>query len=320
MTKPFIQTETESIVTRYKQPIEFSNKQLEIMWFPDEISVDKDVQSILVDMSAAEKHGVLTTLRLFTLYELKAGSEYWGSRFVKSFPRPEFRRMASTFSMFELAIHAPFYAKLNEALNVSTDEFYTEYVKEPILKERMDFIDAALNSEDDLYSTAVFSLVEGAVLYSAFAFLKHFQANGKNKLNNVCRGISFSVRDENMHSEAGAWCFRELQKEVGNISEATEKNIYEAAKALYYHECQIIKMVFQQGDIPGISSEQMEAFVAHRIDLCLENLGLRPIFNVLYNPIADWFYKDIVGFSFNDFFAGIGKEYRRDWDEKGFKW
>jgi ribonucleotide reductase beta subunit family protein with ferritin-like domain len=317
VTSADIQTPTESVVAKYKVPIEYADRQLEIFWLPGEINVEKDVQSILVDMTPAEKHGVLTTLRLFTLYELRAGGEYWGSRFVKTFPRPEFTRMASVFSMFELAVHAPFYAKLNEALNVSTDSFYTSYVEDPDLKERMEFIDKALSDEDDLYSTAVFSLVEGAVLYSAFAFLKHFQANGKNKLNNVCRGIAFSVRDEALHAEAGAWCYRALQEQIGG--DVSEK-IYDAAKILYQHETLIIDKVFEVGEISGITATQMKHFVEHRIDLCLKNLGLKALYKPKYNPIAEWFYKDITGFAFNDFFAGIGKEYRRDWNEKAFSW
>lgn len=321
LTKPaFIQTPTDSIVTRYQAPIAYANKQLEIMWFPDEIEVEKDIQSILVDMTPAERHGVLTTLRLFTLYELRAGGEYWGDRFVRSFPRPEFRRMASVFSMFELAIHAPFYSKVNEALNVSTDEFYTSYVDDPFLKARIDFIDAALNDPDDRYSTAVFSMVEGAVLYSAFAFLKSFQANGKNKINNVCRGISFSVRDEAMHSEAGAYCFRELVNETLPLDKEITERVYDAAKTMYEHEAYIVKLLFSQGEISGITEESLLQFVRHRLDLCLENMGLAPLFRVTENPIADWFYKDIVGFSFNDFFAGVGKEYRRDWNEDKFAW
>ena len=74
------------------------------------------------------------------------------------------------------------------------------------------------------------------------------------------------------------------------------------------------------GEISGITATQMKHFVEHRIDLCLKNLGMKPLYKPKYNPIAEWFYKDITGFSFNDFFAGIGKEYRRDWDEKSFSW
>lgn len=319
--KPFIQLPTESILTKYKQPIEYANKQLEVFWLPDEINVDKDIQSVLVDMTEQEKHGILTTLRLFTLYELRAGGDYWGDRFIRTFPRPEFRRMASVFSMFELAVHAPFYDKLNQALNVSTDEFYLDYVKDPVLKERMDFIDEALNDKNDLYSVGVFSMVEGAVLYSAFAFIKHFQANGKNKLNNVCRGINFSVRDESIHANAGAYCFKALLAEKKNVkTDELYDRLAEAGQKLLEHEHHIIDKVFELGDIPGITKESLKQFVEHRIDSCLIALGVPYIVLTEAGPIGDWFYKGINDFKFNDAFVGVGNEYRRDWDESRFVW
>ena len=39
-----------------------------------------------------------------------------------------------------------------------------------------------------------------------------------------------------------------------------------------------------------------------------------------YNPIADWFYDGINAYQMNDFFTGVGREYNRNWDEKGFNW
>ena len=94
-------------VNENQQPIEFANEQLKIFWLPDEVNVEKDVHDVLTNLSEAEKHGVITTLKLFSLYETHAGSEYWGGRFKSMFDGAEFHRMASVFSMFELAVHAP---------------------------------------------------------------------------------------------------------------------------------------------------------------------------------------------------------------------
>lgn len=193
---PRIKTEKKEYTFDYPEAIAFAQQQNSIFWTDDEIRVDKDVQDIMVNMSEAERHGVITVLKLFTLYELIAGNEYWSGRVQKMFPRPDIQRMANCFSFFELNVHAPFYNKLNEALHLNTDEFYSEYVNDPILKERMEFVDSYVNHTEDLVSLGVFSMVEGAILYSSFAFLKHFQAQGKNKLLNVVRGINFSVRDE----------------------------------------------------------------------------------------------------------------------------
>lgn len=315
-----LQTPTKSYVTRYPAAVQFAETQERIFWTSNEIDVSKDVMDLRVHMSEAERHGVITTLKLFTMYELVAGEEYWLGRVLKSFPRPEIQRMAATFGFFELNIHAPFYAKINKELMLDDDEFYLGYINDPVLSSRMDFIGKAVDSEDDLFSLAVFSLIEGAVLYSSFAFLKHFQAKGKNKLLNVVRGINFSVRDENLHSEAGAWLYHTLLGELGVSPENLVERIVGAAKAIYEHESRIVDMIFEKGEMEGITAEQMKTFVKSRINLCLERLGIEPIFEVANNIVAEWFYDNINAVSLHDFFTGIGNSYNRNWDEKRFKW
>lgn len=318
-----ITQEVETLVTLYPEPIEFANEQLKIFWLPDEIKVEKDIQDVLVNMTEAEKHGVITTLKLFSMYELKAGSEYWNSSYMEIFKRPEFQRMASVFAMFELAIHKPFYTKLNELLHLDKDEFYFEYKQNEVLSSRMTMIDQIINSRSVPLMVAGFSLIEGAVLYSSFAFLKHFQSAGKNKLLNVVRGINFSVRDENIHAMAGAWTFKQWMKEANLTQQAAstiEESIKTLATAIYEHEVEIIKMTFEKGTIEGITAKQMEYFVQSRINVCLNNLGYTKMFEVNYNPVGEWFYAGITGFTFNDTFSGVGNSYVRTWDENQFPW
>ena len=320
--KPHILQVPESLVVEhYKEPVEFASKQLEILWFPDEIKVEKDIQDILVNMTPSEKHGVITVLKLFTLYELKAGADFWNGKFTRIFKRPEMRRMASVFSMFELAIHKPFYQKLNEALHIDNDEFYMEYVTNSVLVERMKFIDEVVTSKNDLYSLAAFSMVEGCILYSSFAFLKHFQSQGKNKALNIVRGINFSVRDENIHSLAGAWTFKMLKQQLGLTPEEEAELlvvILAAAEKMREHEYEIVNMIFEQGTIDGITAKQMQHFIDSRLNVCLEQLGYEKHYDVSYNPIATWFYQGLNNFQFNDFFSGIGSNYNRAWDEESF--
>ena len=148
----------------------------------------------------------------------------------------------------------------------------------------------------------------------------HFQSEGKNKLTNIARGINFSVRDENLHSMAGAWSFKlKLQTYQGD-KEALKQQVFEAAKTLYEHEKEIVAMIFEKGKIAGITEAQLVHFVESRINLCLANLGYEKMFNVTYDPISAWFYKGINNYQFNDFFSAIGREYNRNWDESGFKW
>lgn len=317
-----IQEKTDSFTIAYPQAVEFTNQQLKIFWTAEEIKVEKDVHDILTNFTEAERHGVFTTLKLFTLYELKAGADYWSGRFIRSFPRHELAAMGATFGMMELAVHKPFYNKINELLNATTDGFYTDYVNVPSLKERMEFIDDIISSDDDLLSLAGFSFVEGVILYSSFAFLKHFQSLGKNKLLNVVRGINMSARDENLHNMATCWMFKELLEEsdLGIERLQLEYNIHRLAEQVYDHEAEIIDMIFEKGEIEGITAHEMKWFVMNRIDHCLQGLGLPKLFLGMESNINEWFYKGINNFQFNDFFAGQGREYLRDWNDEGFVW
>ena len=315
--------EVETLETVYPETIEFADQAMKIFWLPDEIKVEKDLQDALVNMTEAEKHGVITTLKLFSLYELKAGAGYWNGWYMNTFKRPEFQRMASVFGMFELAVHKPFYTKLNELLHLDTDDFYLSYHDDEVLARRMASIETILRSDMVPLTIAGMSLIEGAVLYSSFAFLKHFQSAGKNKLMNVVRGINFSVRDENIHSMAGAWTFKQFLAEC-NYSDAAlnhlKRSIELLAKEIYEHECEIVDMTFAKGNIEGITATQMKHFVESRINICLNQLGYGKMFEVEYNPIAKWFYEGINGFTFNDQFSGVGAQYHRNWDETAFKY
>lgn len=311
-------TPKDTYTVDYPQAVEYRNKQAAIFWPPEEVKVGKDKQDILVNMTPAERHGVITTLKLFTKYELIIGEEFWLTKVMEAFPRPEIQSMASLFGAMELSVHAPFYAKLNEELNLATDEFYNSYLEDPVLSNRIEYLDKILSNEDLAYSLAAFSFIEGAVLYSSFAFLKHFQTNGKNKLLNVVSGINFSARDEALHSEATGWLFQQYVKEVGiNIDEYEEK-VKEIAEVVYEHEKAIIQKIFSEGDIEGITETQLDLFVKSRINICLRNLGYKNLYEVTYNPIGEYFYKSVNGYSMNDFFVSVGNQYERSWTGEGF--
>jgi ribonucleotide reductase beta subunit family protein with ferritin-like domain len=321
--------ERECYGTDYPALINFAEEQTSILWTADEIEVEKDIHELRTNCTAAEYHGIVSVLLLFVHYEVNVGNNYWRDYICKHFPRPDVQRMASVFAMFELNIHAPFYNKINELLGLDNPEFYLAYLDDPILKDRMEWLEkVATQSEttyDKLKSVGVFSMIEGAILYSSFAFLKHFNNNGKNKFQNINAGINFSAIDENIHSQAGAYLFNTLYHEAIEAEEylAHEKLANEleiTAWILFEHEKQIIKKIFDKGDIPGINALMLENFVQSRLDICLERLGYPAIFEPKYNPIADWFYLDIESSTLHDTFIAQGNDYRRDWAEAKFTW
>lgn len=329
MSLPQILTPKQTYTFDYPEAIKFAETQQSIFWSPEEIKVEKDVQDILVNMTPAEKHGVITVLKLFTLYELRVGEEYWGEFVRNTFPRPDVRRMANCFSFFELNVHAPFYNKINEALYLNTDDFYNSYTKDKVLSERIQFIDEGLlvrdkqNPIEVLRSIGTFSMVEGGVLYANFGYLKHFQALGKNKLNAIVSGINFSVRDENLHAEGGIWLYKTLLSEA-RISKAdlmlVTDSIVHNARIIQEHEHRIIDMIFEAGPIEGITAQQLKTFINDRLNYCLSNLGLPKMFEVGANPIAEWFFRNINSMRMHDFFVRTGNQYHRKWSAKSFTW
>lgn len=323
---PRIQQTKTTFTVDYPQACDFADKQAAVFWPWNEVKVHKDKQDILVNMNEAERHATITTLKLFTKYEQIIGDEFWLNFVFRKFPRAaDIQPMAAMFAAMELQVHAKFYSKINEELGLATDDFYNEYTNDPVLKDRIDYLRSVLDNKDDLRALGAFTFGEGAILYSSFAFLKHFQSQGKNKALNIVSGINFSSRDENLHSEAAAWLFRQLKEELidlGLLSEADQESlkndIYAGAQTVFEHEVQIIKKLFEKGKIEGITSIQLEHFVQSRINMCLRNLGYENLFKVDYNPIADWFYKGINGYQMQDFFSSQGNQYQRDWNEQAF--
>lgn len=323
-----IRTEKSAYVFDYPMAEDLAKKQRSIFWTAEEIPVENDKQDFLVNMTAAEQTAVETTLKLFTIYELILGGEIWGARIFHAFPRPEIQMMANAFSFAELNMHAPFYAKLNKALMIDTEEFYDSYKNDPVLADRIQFVWDAIAEDDLLYALSVFTLMENCVLYSNFAFLKHFQSGGKNLLQNVVSGINFSARDENLHATGGAWLFNttlaEYQATVApDKFEAERDDLYErvrdVAEHIYAHEARIVEMLFAHGPIPGIEQRDLETFVRSRINMTLENLAMEPLFTIDDNPIATWFYSGINGTQFHDFFQVTGNEYNRTIGETEFE-
>lgn len=318
-------TPTESYVTYYPEIVALADKQLvDCFWTATEMDVEKDKQDLLVNMTTADKHAVSTALKLFVKYELFVGGEHWNGRVRKMFPRPEVQRLCSVFGMVEEGVHGPFYDKLNQVLGLNVDSFYESYVNDPVLKARMEFLEEIVSSSDDLVDLGVFSLVEGAVLFSSFALFKNYQSNGNNLISNTVRGINQSVIDEGLHQTAGALLFnialQELQLPKEDVAEIKQK-IKQAAISILEHEERICDMLCEKGDPRGINAHQLKEFARSRLNICLNDLGIDAMFPVGDNPIAKWFYNGVQKIQMIDFFtSGVGREYQRGWNEEGFVW
>lgn len=324
MTTPYlsqIETPTDSYVTRYPWAVEMAREQQAIFWPAEELGVEEDEQDFRVGLNSAEQHGVLTAQSILTQYELMIGGEdLWGGKIAKMFPRPEIQRMAACFANVELGSHAPFYDIGNKVMGNSTDEFYSRWKADPVLSERIAFINQCTASTNPLEVTAALAFLEGAVLFTAFGFFKGFNARGFNLIPHFVSGIDGSAKDENFHSIASAKLFRECKAEriaAGNHSQSDElklrEKITELAHQVVQHERRINEMLFA---VPGnrvVKQAELNHFLEDRIDVVLGRLEMPPMFGHEKGEISSWFYQQLSSVKIPDFFATTQLQYTRNW-------
>ncbi len=316
-----IETPTDSYVARYPWAIEMAKEQQAIFWPAEELGVEEDTQDFRVGLNEAERHGILTAQSVLTQYELMiGGEEMWGGKIPQLFPRPDIQRMCACFANVELNSHAPFYDIGNQVMGNATDEFYTSWQRDPILAERIQFIDECASSLNPLEVTAALAFLEGAVLFSAFGFFKGFNSGGFNMIPRFVSGIDGSSKDEDFHSRASARLFLTCRSEridAGNHSDLQDSALFklidDLSKEVHAHELRITELMFK---LPGnrvTTKEAIIQFFEHRIDVVRQRLGMAPTFSHEGGPIANWFYKTLSTYKHSDFFANSQLQYRRDW-------
>ena len=325
MSKPLsqIETPTPSYVCRYPAAVEASIAQMSVFWPAEELGVEEDLGDFLTKLSVGEQEGVLTLQRVLTQYELMiGGQEMWGGRISELFPRPEIQRMCSVFAMVEQNSHAPFYDLINKTLSNNTDEFYTEWRKDKDLSKHIAWIGKQAETGDALRATAALAFLEGVMLFSAFAYFKSFNSRGFNMIPHFVAGIDGSAKDENFHSLASAWLYRQClaeRWEMGNYSQAEEDlllaDVNKMAQEVYDHELAMIDRIFAVSPetIRTVTKSEMQHFVRDRVDIVLARLGLPAMFGQETGVISSWFYKSLNTYKHSDFFAHTQLQYRRDW-------
>lgn len=307
----------------YERAYEFAKAQADHHWTHSEIEVDSDVMQYHTSFTKAEKHGITTASKLFTLYETSGAANYWLDTVYPMFNKPEIRLMCQAFGAQE-GEHALFYDKFNNAIGLSTKDFYLSFLDDPAMKQRMQMIDYYLElgksnlNKNKALSLAAFSFVEGVVLYSSFAFFMSFQQPPKNKLKNTGTGLAYSVRDEALHADADSWLCNTFMQEYGIEQKDISSDILELAKNCVELEGQITDSYFSEGPIEGITADQMKVFVRSRADKKLGDIGLEAVYNIEKkdNPISSWFYKSINSIEFSDFFDRNSTAYSKHWNFK----
>lgn len=295
----------------YDQAYRFWELQQQSHWLHSEVAMAGDISDWKSSLTESEKHVVGQILKGFTQSEVFI-QEYWSQNVSKWFKKPEIQMMAATFSAFE-SIHAVSYAYLNDSLGL-TD--FAAFLHEPTAKAKIDRLmeTKGKSREDIAKSLAIFSAFnEGVNLFSSFAVLLNFSRF--NRMKGLGQIIAFSIKDESLHSEAGCWLFRTLISEYPDIwTDDLKKDIYEAARVTVQLEDAFIDKAFELGPIEGLDPSDLKAFIRHRCNTKLQDLGLKNNWkNIDKDALArmTWFDVLSAGVSHADFFASRVTDYSK---------
>ena len=95
--------------------------------------------------------------------------------------------------------------------------------------------------------------------------------------------------------------FREfIQENIDIWTDDFKKEIYQACRDMVDLEQKFLDLVFEMGDIPGLTRKQMADYVEYIADRRLLQLGLKPNYNVKDN-LLDWL-DDVLGVEHQNFF------------------
>lgn len=266
-----LDTRLEFYPFQYPQAYDYYKKQQQAHWLIEEINLSGDINDWKQNLTEAEKNLIGTTLKAFTNSEVLI-SNHW-LKICKWFKHPEVQMMAQTNAAFE-AIHADSYSKLNITLGLDDFKAFTQ---EPTVKAKLDrFMSVASKSRQDLaLSLATFSAFgEGVMLFSSFAILLNFSRF--NKMKGMGQVISFSIRDESLHADAGCWLFRQLMVEYPELfTDELKKDIYEAARLTIELEDNFIDKAFELGPVEGLEPNDLKQYLRFRANTKLTDLGLK---------------------------------------------
>tara|TARA_R100000388_G_scaffold56576_1_gene41835 strand:- start:1399 stop:2319 length:921 start_codon:yes stop_codon:yes gene_type:complete len=288
---------------------DYYSQQNQMHWFPEDVPLHNDVKDWQT-MTDEEKNLLTQIFRLFTQSDVDVGSGYV-DRYMRIFKKPEARMMMSAFANME-SIHQHAYSLLLDTVGMPEVE-YKAFAEYEAMADKHEYINSVKVAKGDRKSIAkalaIYSgFTEGLQLFSSFIILLNFPRFGKMK--GMGQIITYSIRDESMHVEAMTKLFREfIQENIDLWTDDFKAEIYQACRDMVDLEDRFLDLVFEQGDIPGLTKKEMQEYIRYIADRRLLQLGLKTNYNVKDNPL-NWL-DDVLGVEHQNFFEGRATTYMK---------
>lgn len=310
----------------YPEAKELMEKQQDVTWAAQEIPVEGDKPDYLVNMSPAQKNLAVTTLQSFVEVEQQVG-EVWET-FAKWFPHSEIQGACMEIARMEKSVHAFFYQKMSDVLNIDPEEIAEQQQNIKAIKNKLLMLKQITTNLEDNKPLSLFtvSAIEQSLLFGNFAMLKSFKANGYNLIKKTLTGVDYVIQDEQLHGVFASFLHNTYLKETAEAKlkfnlEEHKQNCLKVIQEIVEHEDSVIDYVYKNDNkINDIMPDELKSFIRARADQVLLDNGFESYYNIVYNPIAEWFYQGINSIKVHDFFSANTTQYRRNWKFDNFSY
>ena len=292
--------------------------QQRIHWLPEEVPLADDVKDWHNKLSEAERHLLTQIFRFFTQADVEVNNCYM-KHYSRIFKPTEVQMMLAAFSAME-TVHIAAYSHLLDTLGMPEAE-YSAFLRYKEMKDKYDYMqEFNVSSKHEIAKTlAVFgAFTEGLQLFASFAMLLNFPRF--NKMKGMGQIVSWSVRDESLHTNSIIKLFRTFVSENSEIWTADlQRELYVACSTIVDHEDAFIDLAFEMGGVEGMTAEDIKRYIRYIADRRLGQLNLQPIYRIDKNPLP-WLDTMLNAVEHANFFENRATEYskaatRGTWEE-----
>jgi ribonucleoside-diphosphate reductase beta chain len=302
---------------KYPWAYEFWERQQKIHWLALEVPMAQDVQDYN-NLDPRMRSLVENIFRMFVQADIDVANCYH-KIYQRIFKPTEVSMMLTAFSNTE-TIHIQAYSHLLDTLGLPDSEYHA-FLEYEQMKAKHDFLhsfDPQNPTEVALSLAGVSGFGEGLQLFASFAMLLNFPR--QNLLKGMGQIVSWSVRDESLHCEGIMRLFHAYLAEQDGIDRvALGRRINEIAEQAVVMEDAFIDLAFVGGPVPGLTAEEMKAYVRYMANIRLRQLGQSDLYDVVRNPIP-WVDAQQSAIEHANFFEAQATEYSKaatkgDWGD-----
>ncbi|MBY0281275.1 MAG: ribonucleotide-diphosphate reductase subunit beta [Alphaproteobacteria bacterium] len=292
--------------------------QQRIHWIPEEVPLTQDIKDWHKQLTPQERHLLTQIFRFFTQSDIEVNNCYM-QHYSRVFQPTEVKMMLAAFSNME-TIHIAAYSYLLDTIGMP-ENTYRAFLDYEEMRNKWDYMKQfnTHTPHNIAVTLALFgAFTEGLQLFASFAILLNFPRF--NKMKGMGQIISWSVRDETLHTHSIIRLFHTFIEENPELwNQSLKDDLIKHCQEVVSHEDAFIDLAFSKGEVEGLTAEEVKLYIRYIADRRLNQLRLRPIYDVTKNPLG-WMDSLLNGVEHTNFFENRATEYSKaatqgNWDD-----